>query len=391
MIYKQFQGKKLSWLCEGVMRMPTVEKGGPIDEPKAMALIEHAYKKGVNYYDTGYFYHNGESEWFIGKALNRFPRETWHLATKFPGNMVKKTDAGWEISGMGLEPLKFTHPSQIFELQLEKCGVDYFDFYMLHNLAENTFDVYANPELGIIEYLIEQKKNGRIRHLGFSSHGQAALIDKVLSTYNCFEFVMIQLNYLDWVVQDAGRKYDVITKHGLPVFVMEPLRGGKLARENAQSGVFRVLRPDDSNAKWAFRYLQSLPNVLVVVSGMSNETELDENVAVFSVNDPLSANEQGVLSQMIEGVRETAPCTICRYCCDACPKGLDIPSLLTMYNEAAFEFSWNLNNSIRNLKEHEKPAVCVECGICSPLCPQNINIPEALKGFNRLLEERDSK
>ena len=388
MLYKQFRDKHLSWLGAGIMRMPTIEKGGSIDEPKAMALIEHAYKSGVNYYDTGYFYHSGESERFIGKALNRFPRETWHLATKFPGNMVKKTESGWEISGMSLEPLKFTHPAGIFELQLERCGVDYFDFYMLHNLAENTFDVYTNPELGIIEYLIEQKKNGRIRHFGFSSHGQAALIDKILSTYNCFEFVMIQLNYLDWVVQDAGRKYDVITKHGLPVFVMEPLRGGKLAKENEQ---LRAILPDATHAKWAFRYVQSIPNVSVVISGMRNEDELDENAAVFSTNNPLSAKEQAALEQIVESLTETVPCTICRYCCDACPKGLDIPSLLTMYNEAGFEFSWNLNGAIRNLKEHEKPTACVECGLCSPLCPQNIDIPSALKGFNKLLEEREAK
>jgi len=357
-----------------------------------MALIDQAYNSGVNYYDTGYFYHGGESERFIGKALNRYPRETWNLATKFPGNMVRKTEDGWELNGMGLAPFKFTTPAQVFEMQLEKCGVDYFDFYMLHNMAENTFDVYTNPELGIIEYLIEQKKIGRIRHLGFSSHGQAALIDKVLSTYNCFEFVMIQLNYLDWVVQDAGRKYDVITKHGIPVFVMEPLRGGKLAREDEKTiGALRAARANDSPAKWALRYLQSLPNVSVVISGMSNEAQLAENVEVFSVNNPVTPAEQAVLTQIVESLAETVPCTTCRYCCDICPKGLDIPALLTMYNEAGYEFSWNLNSTIRSLKEDKRPAVCIACGLCNPLCPQNIDIPGALKDFNKILIERETK
>jgi len=395
MIYKQFQDKKISWLGEGVMRMPTIkregERGGPIDEEKAMSLIKLAYESGVNYYDTGYFYHNGESERFIGKALGRFPRETWFLATKFPGNMVKKTEAGWEVSGMGLQPLNITHPADVFNLQLEKCGVDYFDFYMLHNIAENTYAAYTNPELGIIPYLIEQKKIGRIRHLGFSSHGQASFIDKILTDYDCFEFVMIQLNYLDWVVQDAGRKYDIITNHGLPVFVMEPLRGGKLAKAGEYSSLLQTLRPNDSPAKWALRHLQSLPNVSVVISGMSSEAQLNENVETFSNNEPLTNDEKDALSKAVNTMAKTVPCTVCKYCCGSCPKGLDIPALLTMYNEANYEFSWNLNNAIRNLNENEMPSFCVGCGLCNPLCPQGIDIPEALSGFKNLLEERARK
>jgi len=236
MIYKQFKDLRLSWLGMGAMRLPAIGQGygSPIDHEKAVELIEYAYEHGVNYYDTAYFYHGGESERFIGKVLTRFPRDSWYLASKMPGSLMRFHDGKLEVGGFNMDSKIFSSPVDVFEFQLERCSVDFFDFYLLHNVSESTFDLYTNEKLSIINCLMEQKAKGRIRHLGFSSHGRPDTIAnflKYLDARNCddFEFAMIQLNYLDWELQEAGKKYDIITKHGLSVFVMEPMRGGKLA------------------------------------------------------------------------------------------------------------------------------------------------------------------
>ena len=254
-----------------------------------------------------------------------------------------------------------------------------------------------NPErttekLGIIDCLLEQKAKGRIRHLGFSSHGRPGTIDNFLnylSIRNCkdFEFVMIQMNYMDWTLQEAGKKYDVITKHGLPVFVMEPLRGGRLANLGADANaMLKAVRPTDSHAAWAFRYLQSLDNIHVILSGMSTLEQLKENISLFSKHDPLTQEEIALLRQVMETITELVPCTSCHYCVENCPQGLDIPLLLTLYNEAGFEIGWFLDAAIRDLKKEEKPTACISCGNCIPLCPQNINIPQAMKKFSEMIK-----
>ncbi|MCL2565006.1 MAG: aldo/keto reductase [Defluviitaleaceae bacterium] len=395
MIYKQFKDLKLSWLGMGVMRLPATEQGygAPIDYKKATELIEYAYEHGVNYFDTSYFYHNGDSEVFIGKALSKYPRDSWYLASKMPGNMLKYAEGKLEVGGFNLDSKTYSSPTEIFEYQLEKCGVDYFDFYLLHNVSETTYNIYTNEEIGIVDSLLKEKAKGRIRHLGFSSHGRHDTIAKFLEylkAKNCkeeFEFAMIQLNYLDWILQEANKKYDVLTKNGLSVLSMEPMRGGKLANLGTKvDDILKALRPNDSQAAWAFRYLQSLDNLPVIISGMSTLEQLKENLSIFEKYDPMTKDETETLLQIAETVTELAPCTACQYCMEACPKGLNIPMLLTMYNEAGFEIAWMLRSAFGALKEGERPSDCISCGLCSPLCPQNIDIPEALKNFEELMK-----
>jgi len=387
MIYKQFKDMNLSWLGMGNMRLPTQGQRGPIDEEKARKIIEYAYENGVNYFDTAYRYHDGESESFVGRVLSQYPRESWYLATKMPGHMMNYENGKLGFQGY-LQGHTVTSIAQIFEEQLEKCGVDYFDFYLLHNLCETSYDFYTDEDLAVVEYLLEQKKAGHIRHLGFSAHGRAETIDNFLNWKDCFEFVQIQLNYMDWTLQEAGKKYEVITKHGIPVVVMEPCRGGRLASLNEKAdAMLKEARPDDSIASWAFRYLQSLPNVSVVLSGMTTMEQLQENIQIFSIDDPVTENEKKVLDKAMETMVDMVPCTACRYCCEGCPQGLDIPKLISMYNETRFEFPFTLSFTLGAMKEEELPGACLACGACNQLCPQGIDIPDAMKNFADALKE----
>jgi len=395
MIYQQFKDKKLSWLGMGGMRLPKTAPDGPIDEVKARELIEHAYKSGVNYYDTAYFYHGGESERVIGEILNQFPRDTWYLADKMPGNFMRYLDNGKvAVDGVGdMKTKEIDHVSEIFEFQLEKCGVDYFDFYLLHNVSENTYDIYTDDKLAMVEYLVKEKKAGRIKHFGFSAHGRAETIESFLKyteglgLLNEIEFCMIQCNYLDWTLQEASKKHEVLTRYGIPVFIMEPVRGGKLCSLTGDAAeMLKAARPNDPQVAWAFRFLQSLENTPVLISGMSSMEQLKENLTFFEKEDPLTAADQAVLDKVVGTIAELAPCTACRYCMDACPKALNIPVLLSLYNEAGYEVSWTIKATLKTLEEGKLPAACIACGLCNPLCPQNIDIPEALKKFNGLLE-----
>jgi predicted aldo/keto reductase-like oxidoreductase len=262
---------------------------------------------------------------------------------------------------------------------------------MLHNVSESTYGIYTDEKLGFVNCLLEQKTKGRIRHLGFSSHGRHDTIEnflKYLDAKKCneFEFIMIQLNYLDWTLQDAGKKHDVITNRGLSVFVMEPLRGGRLANLGADAGkILKTARPEDSHAAWAFRYLQSLENIPVVLSGMSTMEQLKENVNLFSKHDPVTKEENKLLQQVVETIADLVPCTSCGYCTEDCPQKLNIPMLLTMYNEAGYSMDWFIEAAIKALKAEEKPSVCTSCKKCIKLCPQNIDIPKAMKDFNKMI------
>jgi len=355
----------------GNMRLPTVGERGPIDEEKAREIIEYAYEYGINYFDTAYVYHGGESERFVGKILSRYPRESWYLATKMPGFMIRFSNAS---------------PDVIFNEQLERCGVDYFDFYLLHNLCETDYGLYTDEELGIVEYLLAQKRAGRIRHLGFSAHARVETIDNFLNWKDCFEFAQIQLNYLDWTLQDAKRKYEIITDHGIPVIVMEGARGGRLASLNEDAeGMLKKARPNDSIVSWAFRFLQSLPNVQVVLSGMTTMEQVVENVKLFSDPDPTTEEEKELLQQVIATMVNLVPCTACRYCCDVCPQELDIPKLISIYNEASFERTFILNFTLGAMKEEELPSACLSCGKCKELCPQDIDISDIMKKLAEII------
>jgi uncharacterized protein len=367
-IYKEFKGMKISQLGMGNMRLPT--KGdpmGPVDHEKAREIIDYVYTNGVNYFDTAYMYHGGDSERFLGEALERYPRGSYYLADKMPGFAIQPGQT----------------PGIIFEEQLKRCRIDYFDFYLLHNVSEVTIGSYMNLELGIIDYLLEQKKIGRIRNLGLSSHGKPETLRRFIDYWNCFDFVQIQLNYLDWTLQDAKGQYEVITEHGMPVWVMEPCRGGRLASLSKEADeILKKARPDDSIASWAFRYLQMLPNVQVILSGMTRLEQAVDNVKTFTRLDPLTEGDQNTLQQAINLLKEriNVPCTGCHYC-DGCPQGLDIPDLLAMYNELCVDQGPALMIKLNSMPEEKKPASCIACGQCAEKCPQNIDIPGVMERF----------
>lgn len=259
----------------------------------------------------------------------------------------------------------------------------------MHNLCETSYDFYTNEELGVVRYLLEQKKAGKIRHLGFSAHGRADTIEKFLDHYpNTFEFVQIQLNYLDWELQDARSKYRLLEERGIPVIVMEPVRGGSLAnlRPDCQK-LLKAARPEDSMAAWAFRFLQSLPGVQVVLSGMTTLEQLEENLQLFSRDNLASEDDKALLQKVVTSMTGLVPCTACRYCCEACPQGLNIPKLISMYNEINYDKSLgSLSFTLNAMSEKEMPSACLGCRACEKLCPQNIKIPEVLGRFHEALQ-----
>ncbi len=375
MMYRDFQDVKLSALGMGAMRLPVVDgDDSKIDEAAAFAMVDEAMARGVNYYDTAWGYHNGNSELVMGKALARHPREKFYLATKFPG---------YDLSNMG-------KVEEIFEKQLEKCQVEYFDFYLFHNVCEMNIDAYLDPKYGTYDYLLAQKKNGRIRHLGFSAHGDYDVMKRFLEAYGKdMEFCQIQLNYLDWDFQDAKRKVELLNQWNIPVWVMEPLRGGKLASLAPEDEAkLKALRPDEGIPAWAFRYLQSIPSVAVTLSGMSNMEQMKENIATFETDKPLNETELETLHAIAQGMvkKIVLPCTACHYCTSHCPQGLDIPNLLSLYNEHCFtQGGFIAPMALSAIPADKQPSACIGCRSCEAVCPQGIKISEAMADFTAKL------
>ena len=375
MIYSDFQGKQLSMLGFGTMRLPT-DSEGRIDEAKTAEMTRYAIERGVNYFDTAYPYHGGESERVMGRILAEYPRESFFLATKYPGHQISSS----------------YDPAGIFEEQLQKCGVEYFDFYLLHNVCESSIGVYRDPKWGIIDYFLEQKRRGRIRHLGFSSHGAVENLREFLAEYGAqMEFCQIQLNYMDWTLQDAKEKCRLLNEYHIPIWVMEPVRGGKLAAlSEADMKKLQALQPDYSAAEWAFRWLQGVEGVRVVLSGMSDLEQMRQNVQTFAQKKPLTAEQNALLLEVAEGMKNSVPCTACRYCCDGCPMGLDIPMLLATLNEVRFGAAPNSGMRIEALPEDKRPSACIGCGACAQICPQQIDIPAAIAELDGVLAKMPS-
>ncbi|MBR5468529.1 MAG: aldo/keto reductase, partial [Firmicutes bacterium] len=269
------------------------------------------------------------------------------------------------------------------------CKVDYFDFYLLHNVYENSIPVYTDPQWGIIDYFVEQKRLGRIKHLGFSTHSGNAALEKFLDEYGSeMEFVQIQLNYLDWTLQQAKEKYELLTKRGIPVWVMEPVRGGKLAKlSEKDEALLKEKRPDDSIASWSLRFLQDLPNIAVILSGMSNTAQMIDNAKTFAEEKPLSDEEKELILSIAEGMKSSVPCTACKYCTSGCPMELDIPKFLSTYNEIKIAPSTNSVMYLDALEENRLPSACIKCGKCTQICPQNIDIPQELENFTQVLSK----
>ncbi|MBR5383444.1 MAG: aldo/keto reductase [Clostridia bacterium] len=369
MIYRDFKGLQISNLGLGMMRLPTLnEDSSSVDEETVFRMVDTAMKNGINYFDTAWGYHKGMSEGVAGRALGRYPRESYFLADKFPG---------YDLDNMG-------KAQEIFEQQLKRCGTDYIDFYLLHNVYEFNIDSYLEEDrYHTVSYLLEQKRAGRIRHLGFSAHGSVEVMRRFLDSFGKdMEFCQVQLNWLDWTLQDAKSKVALLNEWNIPIWVMEPLQGGKLVNLSPErAGKLEAQRPGASIPDWAFRFLQGIPGVTVILSGMSNEQQLQENIRIFETDRPLDAEENAKLLSIAEDMTKdtSLPCTACRYCTAYCPKGLNIPWLLRTYNEFQYTgASYLISMSLKAQPDNKKPSACIGCRSCEKVCPQKIKISEAI-------------
>lgn len=352
-----------SLLGFGCMRLPKLCPGKEdIDYDKAQAMIDYAYEHGVNYFDTAYLYHEGKSETFTGHALKKYPRESFYLATKFPGWAAKEA----------------ADVDRIFEEQLEKCQVDYFDFYLCHALDKKSFIKYE--DLGIYDILKKRKECGQIRHLGFSFHDNVEALEYIIDRYS-WDFVQLQINYLDWERQEAGQMYEICRERGIPVIVMEPVRGGALA--TLSEDALNTLKAADaavSAASWAIRYVASLPGVMTVLSGMSTMEQVIDNVHTIENFKLLEADEYQVIEKAKDMFLKntTIPCTACRYCMD-CPAGVDIPKMFAVYND--FKIGKWAPGFLEQYKAigNASAEACIACGVCMEHCPQSIAIPDQME------------
>ena len=370
MLYNDFCGEKNSALGLGLMRLPVIDgKESQIDVQKAEEMIAYAMEKGIRYYDTAWGYHGGTSESVCGEILSKYPRETFFLTSKFPG---------YDNSNM-------PKAKEIFEKQLEKCCTDYFDFYLIHNVYEGNIDDYLDPKIGIIDYFVEQKKAGRIKHLGFSFHGAFPVLERFVEACGeHMEFAQLQLNYMDWHFQNCDEKYAYCEKKGLPLIVMEPMRGGKLANiPEDMAAELKKMRPEASPAEWAFRFLQALPQVKLVLTGASNMEQISENIALWGEEKPITEEEFNKLVELadIESAKIGVPCTKCNYCASHCPMELPISLLLEYYNEHKSNAAFLAPMAVEALPEEKRPDKCIGCRSCEEVCPQQIKISEVFAEF----------
>ena len=378
MYYNDFKDIKLSALGLGCMRLPVIDgDDSRPDKEQVQAMVDYAMANGINYYDTAWGYHAGNSETVIGEALSKYDRDSYYLASKFPG---------YDLAN-------FDHIEEIFEKQLEKCRTDHFDFYLFHNVCEMNIDKYLDDEIGLMDYLLKQKEAGRIKHLGFSCHGTFETMHRFIQKYWMhLEFCQIQLNYLDFEFQEAKYKVEALNNLGMPIWVMEGLRGGKLAKSCL--GAEKMLEkshPEYTPANWAFGFLESIPGVTMILSGMSNMEQLQQNVEFFDFKRTISDDDIASLLTAahfsVTGKEAgTVPCTACRYCTTHCPKELDIPWLMSLYNEHAYsEGGFIAPMALASLDKDKLPSACIGCGSCAKVCPQQIDIPGVMKKFTELI------
>ena len=362
-VFSGIQGE-VSKLGFGLMRLPKLYEGKEdIDFQEAERLVDLAYKSGVNYFDTAYVYHAGESEVFAGKILNKYPRESYKIATKLPGWVIKN-------DGKTVD--------ELFNEQLEKCEVEYFDFYLLHSLNRDLWNTFTS--VNAYENLKAKKAEGKIKHLGFSFHGDMELFKELLENYE-WDFVQLQINYYDWEADNAKDFYKLLEERNIPCIVMEPVRGGSLQKLNDEAReVFKKLS-DNSPASYALRFVAQLPNVLTTLSGMSTYEQVEDNINTFNECKPLSDEEMKAVEEANILFRKNfaIPCTSCKYCVTECPKGIDIPSCFASFNEynKTREIE-DLNKTYLLIPEEKRAHNCIDCKVCTEHCPQEINIPRKL-------------
>ncbi|GHV74500.1 oxidoreductase [Spirochaetia bacterium] len=374
----------ISLLGFGGLRLPLEDNKQEIDKIKLQEMVDYAMYHGVNYFDTAYYYHGGKSEIYIGDALSKYPRDSFNLATKMP--------LGKEKGGIESED----DVERIFQTQLKKCKVDYFDFYLIHNINKDSWKLAR--KYSVYDLLKEKQRQGLIRHLGFSFHDRPELLDEVVTTYN-WDFVQIQLNYLDWEFQNAKGQYQILKDKCIPITVMEPVRGGMLAALCEKSiKLLKDANHDASAASWAIRYAASLPEVLTVLSGMTNIIQVKDNVQTMENFSPLNTDEYAVIERALTVYKKSViiPCTACRYCID-CPVRIDIPAVLSIYNDY-YHLRKHKREAINNflfrysvLGLDKQICHCIRCNQCAERCPQHINIPHWIEVVNKLYKITNQK
>lgn len=366
-------GIETSLLGFGCMRFPVTAEG-KIDEPEAERMMDKAIAAGVNYIDTAYPYHNGDSEPFVGRVLKKYDRHSFYLATKLPC---------WKVS-------KKEDAEQIFEEQLTRLQTDYIDFYLMHALGGDSFRKMV--ELGVVEVLERLKEEGRIKYLGFSFHDSYEAFEEILC-YRDWDFCQIQLNYMDAESQAGLKGYRLTEERNVPLVIMEPVKGGSLAAFAEDiTGKFRALDPEASAASYALRWVGSLPNVKVVLSGMSTMAQVEDNLKTFTNFRTLSDEERKTIDDIVALIRSRVQngCTACRYCMP-CPAGVDIPGNFRVWNTYHMYQNYNMvkNNWEKNLGEEKQAKNCVKCGKCEKTCPQKLHIRDDLEKVQADMDRKE--
>ena len=378
MLYNDFKGLKVSALGFGAMRLPVIAENPNKPNPEAtQQLVNMCMKAGVNYYDTAWGYHGGKSQVVLADCLRRYDRDQYFLANKFPG---------YDLSNMPLA-------KEIFEQQLKLCDVDYFDFYLIHNVCELNIDHYLDPKYGIKDYFVRMRDEGKIKHLGFSLHGSMDVLKRFDEAYgDAMEFAQLQLNYLDWDFQDAKASVEYCRERGWPIIVMEPLRGGRLARLTLpqEKKLKEATGAKREPVEWAFNFLQSIPGILTTLTGMSNGMQCLEKLKYYENPRPLDEKEMEAVIALGHELSSanTLPCTSCKYCMPKCPKKLDIPELIARYNEMLYNddpMEFRTHMAMDATPKDKWPSACIGCGQCAKVCPQQIDIPGAMEGFAKKL------
>lgn len=367
---RRFKDTQVSLLGLGTMRLPCKtpikrEANPLINYQKGQELVDIAYENGVNYYDTAYMYHAGKSEKFIGTALKKYPRDSYFLADKLPIWLCpKKSDM-----------------EKVFQKQLDRTGADYFDFYLLHSLNKENFD--KCEKFGAYDFVLQKQKEGKIKNIGFSFHGTIDDLKEIVSAHH-WDFAQIQMNYLDWKNQDAETQYNILTDAGIPIIVMEPVRGGSLADVNADiEAMFKKAKPDSSVASWAMSFVASHPNVMTILSGMNSPEQMYDNLGTLTDFKPLTETEMKICSNAaaMMNKNDIIPCTGCDYCAD-CPKGVKISTIFAAYNKVKTGELTVEQGREEYGKIDVNASQCINCGKCASHCPQSINIPEMIKEVN---------
>ena len=352
----------------GLMRLP--EKDGAIDIEQVSQMADAYMEAGFNYFDTAYVYHGGNSEKVVKEAIvKRFPRESFTIATKLPAWFLHSPE----------------DRDKVFEEQLDRCGVDYFDYYLLHSLEDgNNYDTYEKYDC--FDWGIKKRDEGKIRHFGFSFHGTPELLVQVLDKHPEIEFVQIQLNYADWdnKIVHSGELYEILRDRNIPMIIMEPAKGGKLANlDDECAEILKAIRPDKSIASWAFRYVGSLPGIATILSGMSTPEQMEDNINTFKDFEPLSEEELAAIDKVKEIMNrvELAGCTSCKYCVEGCPMGISIPDVISAVNTKR-KFPGDMRpqffyNGLVDRYSHASD--CIACGQCEGVCPQHLPIIDLMK------------